>query len=192
MFVKTVKLKKPNPLALGVILVLVLAIIIVWVIKGSSGGVGNKYKLPSNTERTKFLTDLGWKVSDKETDVKVVKVPQEFNMVYKAYNKIQKEQGFDLSKHKGDSVEIYTYQVYNYPDKPENVVAHLIVCDKVLIGGDVSCTELKGFMHGLMPVKKLGDKNNGKSQGATEEPTYNGADGTFGSFDNGAGVVEKK
>ena len=168
MFVKTVKVKKPNPLALGIILIIVLALIAIWVIKGSSGGIGKKYKLPTNTERVQFLQDLGWEISESETDVKVVKIPEEFNMVYKAYNKIQKQQGFDLSKHKGDTVEIYTYDVYNYPDKPENVAAHLIICDNILIGGDVCCTELDGFMQGLVPIKQEDVKN---SEETTAEET---------------------
>lgn len=181
MFVKTVKVKKPNPLALGIILIIVLALIAIWVIKGSSGGIGNKYKLPSNAERTEFLQDLGWDVSETETDVKVVKIPDKFNMVYTAYNKIQKQQGFDLSKHKCDTVEIYTYEVYNYPDKPDNVVAHLIICDGVLIGGDVCCTELDGFMQGLMPVKqedvKESDETTAEDEGDDSEETTAGDEG---------------
>lgn len=170
MFVKTVKVKKPNPLALGIILVIVLALIAIWVINGSSGGIGNKYKLPTNTERVKFLQDLGWEVSESENDVKVVKIPEKFNMVYTAYNKIQNQQGFNLSKYKGDTVEIYTYDVYNYTDKPENVVAHLIICNSVLIGGDVCCTELNGFMQGLMPIKQEDVKNSEETTGETTAP----------------------
>lgn len=153
MFVKTVKVKKPNPLALGIILIIALVIIAVWVLGESSKGIGNKYKLTTNEERIAFLEDKGWDVSEQETDVKVVKIPETFNMVYQAYNKLQKQQGFDLSSHKGATVEIYTYDVYNYPDKPKNIVVHLIIEDGVLIGGDVCCSELDGFMHGLMPVK---------------------------------------
>lgn len=171
MFVKTVKVKKPNPLALAIILVIILALIAIWVIKGSSGGIGNKYKLSDNEERTKFLQDLGWEISETETDVKVVNIPEEFNMVYSAYNKIQKQQGFNLAKHKGDTVEIYTYEVYNYPEKPDNVVAHLIICDGVLIGGDVCCTELDGFMQGLMPIKQEDVKNSDESTEQSEETT---------------------
>ena len=169
MFVKTVKVKKPNPLALGIIMIIVLALIAIWVIKGSSGGIGKKYTLPTNDERSQFLQDLGWEISEAETDVKVVKVPEKFNMVYVAYNKIQKQQGFDLSKHKGKTVEIYTYEVYNYPDKPDNVVAHLIICNEVLIGGDVCCTELDGFMQGLMPLNQEDVKNSEETTG--EETT---------------------
>lgn len=174
MFVKTVKLKKPSPLVIGIILAGILIIIAVWVIGFGGKGVGDKYKLPSNTERVKFLTNLGWNVSNQETDSKVVKIPTTFNTVYDVYNKIQKEQGFDLTKQKGKTVEIYTYDVYNYPNKSKNIVAHLIVCDGVLIGGDVCCTETDGFMHGLMPSKgelnNSGQKNTEQNAATTQAP----------------------
>jgi len=173
MFVKTVRVKKPNPIAIVLILVAVLILIAIWVLGLGGKGIGDKYKLPSNTERTQFLTDLGWKVSPQEVGCKVVKIPSTFNKVYDVYNKLQKEQGFDLSDHKGKTVEIYTYDVYNYPDKEKNIVAHLIVCDGTLIGGDVCCTELEGFMQGLMPTKKGELKNSESSEidGNTPEIT---------------------
>ena len=167
MFVKTVKVKKPNPLALSIVLIIVLALIAVWVLKGSTGGIGEKYQLTNNDERVAFLNELGWEVSEKETDVKVVKIPEKFNMVYTAYNKIQVEQGFNLKKYKGKTVEIYTYEVYNYPDEPEDIVAHLLICNNVLIGGDVCCTQLDGFMQGLMPTKD-GDVTTSEQTETTE------------------------
>lgn len=173
MFVKTIKLKKPNPIAIVLVLAAVLILIGIWVFGSGGKGIGNKYKLASNTERTKFLTDLGWQVSPNETDCKVVKVPSEFNKVYDVYNRLQKEQGFDLTKYKGKSVEIYTYDVYNYPNKSDNILAHLIVCDGTLIGGDVSSTEINGFMQGLMPINKGELKNSGTVQ---SQPKTKGAD----------------
>ena len=41
--------------------------------------------------------------------------------------------------------------MYNYPGKPENIIANLIIFEGKLIGGDRTCTELDGFMQGLMP-----------------------------------------
>ena len=137
MFVKTVKLKKPNPVAVVIILAAVLILVAVWVLGSSGKGVGDKYKLSSNQERKTFLSALGWNVSDKETDCKIIKIPSKFNAVYNVYNKIQKQQGFDLSDFKGETVELYTYEVYNYPDNPNNIVAHLIICKGKLFGGDV-------------------------------------------------------
>ncbi len=176
MFVKTIKVKKPSPLVIGIILAGILIIIAIWVLGFGGKGVGDKYKLPSNTERVNFLTNLGWNVSPQETNCKVIKIPTTFNTVYDVYNKVQKEQGFNLEKQKGKTVEIYTYDVYNYASRPNNIVAHLIVCDGVLIGGDVCCTETDGFMHGLMPskgeVNNIGENNNeGTEQTTTTAAT---------------------
>jgi len=177
MFVKTIKLKKPNPIAIVVILVAMLILIAIWVLGSGGKGIGNKYKLPSNAERESFLTDLGWKISPQEVGCKVVKIPSNFNKVYEVYNKLQKEQGFDLSKHKGKTVEIYTYEVYNYPNKPNNIVSHLIVCEGVLIGGDVCSTELDGFMQGLMPINKGEMEISGKDKEGTTAPDANANEG---------------
>lgn len=167
MFVKTVKLKKPNPIAIIVVVAAVLILAVVWVIGSRTKGASTKYAMADNTQRVAFLKSLGWEVSEKETDCKVIKVPSDFNSVYNAYNKMQKQQGFDLSKHKGETVEIYTYDVYNYPEKPDNIVAHIIVNNKMLIAGDVCSTDKDGFIHGLMPVNKEGmNKDNDKSKDA--------------------------
>ncbi len=154
MFVKTVKVKKPNSIALIGVLILSLILIAIWIVGGSKGGVGDKYPLANNNERVEFLKDLGWEVSTNEITAKVVKIPEEFNEIYLAYNILQKEQGFDLLKYKGETVEIYTYDIYNYPNKDKNISVHLIILDGLLIGGDVSCTEIDGFMQGLMPTKE--------------------------------------
>ena len=67
------------------------------------------------------------------------------------HNKLQKQQGFNLSAYKATSCEIYTYKVKNYKDHEGkgDVNCNLMICDNVLIGGDVSSTELDGFMQGL-------------------------------------------
>ncbi len=171
MFVKTVKLKKPNPIAFIIIAIAIIILVVVWATGRGSKGVGSKYKLENNTDRVSFLEQVGWEVSDTEKDCRVVKVPSKFNAVYNVYNKLQKEQGFDISKIKGKEVEIYEYEVYNYPDKPKNVVVHLIICDTILVGGDVSSTEKDGFMHGLMPVdvKQIKDKDGDQISNATEQ-----------------------
>ena len=147
MFVKTIKIKKIARI-LGIILAaLVIALAVVYVfnrVMASSGTV-----LSSEADQAAFLKELGWKVSEKPIDVRSVIIPQEWNDVYAEYNKLQLQQGFDLDKYRGKNAEIYTYEVYNYGDSRPNIVANLIICDSKLIGGDVCCTELGGFMQGL-------------------------------------------
>ncbi len=164
MFVKTVKVKKPNPIAVVIVLAAILVLIAVWVFDfGGGNNLKDKYNLPTNADRTAFLKDLGWDVSAVENDCKVVKIPVTFNEIYIGYNKLQKQQGFDLSDYKGKTVEIYTYDVYNYPDKPSGIIAHLVICESKLVAGDICSTELNGFMHGLMPIDGKGLKNNDSS-----------------------------
>ena len=92
---------------------------------------------------------MGWEVSDEYDECKAVTIPKEFNEVYEKYNKLQKQQGFDLEDYKGKTAEVYTYSVKNYGNKKQEVRANLIVCEGQLVGGDVCSAEMDGFMQGL-------------------------------------------
>ncbi len=147
MFVKTIKIKKIARV-LGIILAaLIIALAAVYVFNRVMAQGGKT--MSSEAEQMEFLKGLGWEVSEKPIDVRSVIIPQEWNDIYAEYNKLQLQQGFDLDKYRGKNAEIYTYEVYNYGDSRPNIVANLIICDSRLIGGDVCCTELGGFMQGL-------------------------------------------
>ena len=147
MFIKTIKVKKPGFWVLAVSAAIIIGAVILAVIAG--GGKSVVYPCSTEKERQAFLKEMGWEVGSEYKECKVVIIPQKFNDVYTDYNKLQKEQGFDLEKFKGKTVEIYTYDVKNYPDHKENIVANLIVYEGELIGGDVSSVEIDGFMQGL-------------------------------------------
>jgi hypothetical protein len=104
----------------------------------------------TNDQRVAFLEYFGWKVVAEPTEVAEVAVPNEFDDVYQSYNDIQRQQGLDLEGYKGKTVQRYVYLVTNYPDEKKNVFAHLLVCDNVIIGGDIASSELNGFMHGFI------------------------------------------
>ncbi|MFT3951761.1 MAG: DUF4830 domain-containing protein [Oscillospiraceae bacterium] len=148
MFIKTVKVKKPVLIAVAVGIV-ALVVLLIGIGIAHSRASANSYELLTEAQRQSFLSDMGWEVSEKYTSCKVITIPEEFSDVYENYNALQKEQGFDLADFKGEKVEIYQYNVSNYPGKDKNMVANLIVCNGKLIGGDVCCTELDGFMQGL-------------------------------------------
>lgn len=92
-----------------------------------------------------YINSYGWMV-DGDCRMEEIVIPQRFNDVYTQYNKLQKQQGFDLSKYCGETVKQYTYHVLNHPSGGEHVYLHLLVLDDQVIGGDVSATELNGFM----------------------------------------------
>ena len=150
MYIKTVKLKDLRALAVVVAALLMPAAVII-VIIGAAGKKTADHDLKTESDRQQFLTDMGWKVGEKYESCRQVTIPEKFTAVYKNYNELQKQQGFDLSDYKGKNVTIYTYSVKNYKNakNSEAIKANLIVYKGKLIGGDVCSIELDGFMQGL-------------------------------------------
>lgn len=59
-------------------------------------------------------------------------------------------QGFDLSDYKGKKVTLYTYTINNYKNQKQGIVADMLVCDGMLIGGDICNTSAEnGFLVGF-------------------------------------------
>jgi len=116
-----------------------------------SKNVVSTVTLETNEQREAYLTSLGWEFNTDCTE-KQVTIPSEFNDTYTKYNDIQMSQGFDLTAYKGKTVTVYTYNITNY-DGYENrdcIFANLLVCDNVLIGGDICSTSVSdGFMQAL-------------------------------------------
>lgn len=103
----------------------------------------------TDEERRNYLATYGWEV-DGDFQEKELTIPENWNKVYSDYNQIQINQGFDLSNYKGKKVKLFTYVISNYKDKKQGVVADMLVCDGVLIGGDICNTSAEnGFLVGF-------------------------------------------
>ncbi len=103
----------------------------------------------SKRPAAELLMSYGWEISESPIESVNVVIPKEFDDVYKNYNELQKEIGFDLEKYKGKSAVRYTYIVENYPQKEYNVRANVLVVDGKAVGGDICTVEFDGFMHSL-------------------------------------------
>ena len=102
----------------------------------------------STTEkRVAFLAQCGWQVDAASEQSQQILIPTHFSEVYESYNQLQ--QGYDLADYTGRSCTLYTYQVLNYPDKEQTVLADLYVYKNQIIAGDVHSTNMGGFMIGL-------------------------------------------
>ena len=102
----------------------------------------------TNEERLEYLSSFGWQVEQEPAETREVMIPKEFNDVYQNYNAMQQAQGFDLAPYSGQVVTQYKYLITNYPNETE-VYATLLVYGEVIIGGDVACGKVDGFMHGF-------------------------------------------
>lgn len=108
------------------------------------------YKAGNNKERLSFISQFGWEVESEPDEVSEIIIPQEFDDVYNNYNEIQLQQKCDLRDYCGKRVKRWTYIIKNYPGYTETdtcVRINLLIYDGMVIGGDVSSTELSGFMH---------------------------------------------
>lgn len=111
----------------------------------------------SNDDLIIFLNSFGWEVEPQPIEIVEIIIPLEFGEVYTNYNAIQKSQGLDLSKYKGQNCKRYSYYVLNYPSEFSDVRANILVYNDEIIGGDISLIRIDGFMHNFI---EQSDKKN--------------------------------
>ncbi len=153
MFIVSVKANKKKILFIFLFILIVLVSIFLFV-KGTvttnaSRNSASSVIVETNEQRIAFLKSYGWQVKEEACEIVEVAIPEEFGDVYNKYNKIQKEQGFDLSQYKGKRVKRYSYEVKNYPNQPDYIRANMLIYNNQIIGGDISSLKLDGFMHGF-------------------------------------------
>ena len=103
----------------------------------------------NNDARVQFLKSFGWDVTTSPTETGQVNIPEETSQVFERYNKLQKSQGYDLSRYAGKKVMRYVYKINNFPGATEPVYATLLVYKNQIIGGDVTDTAAKGQIRGF-------------------------------------------
>ena len=145
---------KLNPKAIFGIILAITGLVVIVVSFASNHiqdakSVSASINASTDEKRREYLKELGWELDD-ECEEKQLKIPESWNEVYIDYNEIQKNQGFDLTDYKGKSVTLYTYKITNYDGIDEGIVADMLVCDGVLIGGDVcNLSASDGFLVGF-------------------------------------------
>lgn len=150
MFVISVNAKNKKKLAylfLALIFVVCLSLILCYFMSEQTQSAHIEAK--DNLSRITFLQTYGWQVDEEATEIVEIAIPSVFNDVYTAYNKLQKEQNFNLEPYKGKVCRRYTYRITNYPNTDEEIRANILIYEDNIIGGDVCSLKLDGFMHGF-------------------------------------------
>jgi len=140
-------------LIVGIVLFVAAIVYVLWP-KGDNQTallVQQGYSLEAETQeqRMNFIGQFGWEVEQEPVEVREVVIPSQFGEVYEKYNVIQLEQGFDLTKYKGERAKRWTYRVTNYPSYDNVVYINILIRNGKVIGGDVCSLGLDGFIHGL-------------------------------------------
>lgn len=145
--VVSLKANKKRILAFLILVVVVVGACI-FLRNGKEEEIPQEFPGGTNEERVAFLQSFHWQVDTDPAETREVMIPAEFNDVYTTYNVMQKAQGFDLKPYAGEICTQYKYKINNYPNETE-VYATLLVYGNLIIGGDVACAEVDGFMHGF-------------------------------------------
>ena len=110
---------------------------------------GHSYAVSCEDDLADFLESKGITVTGDCAE-KTVTIPDEFGEVYERYNELQKEGGFDLTPYRSREAVVYTYSVAAVNGQPSDFTeVHIMVCDGIIIGGDLASTALDGKMSAL-------------------------------------------
>lgn len=108
--------------------------------------------MKTNEDRLEFISQFGIEVAGEARESEKFAVPENFDRVLSAYNEIQKEQGFDLTKYKNKKVTRYTYSVKGYEGYEGDVNVNLIIYRDTVIGCDISSVDPNGFVKPLIKI----------------------------------------
>lgn len=133
--------KKAVLLVLGLGLLLLALVLIRW--------KSTQDDLSTPEGREKFLASLGWQVDMDSESFQTVLIPGALDGVMAEYNRLQLQQGYDLSRHLGEKCQQYSYILTNYPDTGCTVFICLYVQGRSIIAGDIHTSSIDGFMHGI-------------------------------------------
>lgn len=119
----------------------------------SGTGEINYAGIETNDDRLRFIRSFGIEVNEQPLEEHSFTMPENFDLVIKGYNQLQKMQGLDLERYARRNVTRYTYTVTNYDTEGE-VFANLFVYRGKIIACDVSGGESDGFVIPLTRVDR--------------------------------------
>ena len=136
----------------------VLLLFLIFIIEGVIITRMQSMDMRDPQQRIKYLNELGLEVEADSVVESEIRIPNTFSDVYLKYNEMQQEAGFNLEEYKGLVVTKYTYSVSQH--NLTNVYVNILCYKGEVIGGDVSSSQLCGFM---IPLKKenIGETKNG-------------------------------
>lgn len=156
MFVFTAKVSKWKCLAIAAILVVAIVLIVRLFSSANTQADAalqteqhHPETVSSNEERIAYLASFGWEVSPDPVETQEVRIPETFPEVLEQYNRLQQEQGFDLTNYAGKLVKRYVYEILNHPDSGDSYRATLLIYKDTVIGADVASTAQNGTMRTL-------------------------------------------
>ncbi len=134
------------------ILICLLCVLIISLILIKADYTKEIHCITSESAIAEFLSVNGWRVDFDSEAISEKTIPYMFDDTYEEYSSLQKEQGFDITRYKGKRVAVVSYQLQNFPgyENSENVFINLLMYNNKIIGADILCTSINGFITGAV------------------------------------------
>ena len=152
MFVLSLKTTRKRLGAAVLCAVLLLTVLAVSLFVPSPAALPTAVAAGTEAQQLTFLRSLGYEAEETPLSVQEIRLPDEADATTEAYQKIQKQAGFDLSGYAGQRIKCWSWAVRN--DALPDATAHLLVYEGKLIGGDVTPSESGAAMRPLTAWKQ--------------------------------------
>lgn len=105
-----------------------------------------------STDAVSFLENYGWEVVPGSEEISMTELPLSADDVFARYNKLQLEQGFDLTPYLGKKLVKYSYLLTETPFESieGDLYATVLLYEGKIVGADVYDPSLDGFMQGVV------------------------------------------
>lgn len=121
----------------------VLCLLLVLFLTGCGTLPAEERGMTSEADRHWYLEKMGRRAAEQPMSVQEIQLPQSFPPVLEEYNRLQLQQGFDLSRYAGKGITVYTYEISG--TSPLLFVS-LYQYKGRIVGGDVHSAALNGYM----------------------------------------------
>ncbi len=126
--------------------VISVTLFILCINRKNTGSTENPIILSDSYSREAYLNLKGWDVTLIESDA--IKIPENFNGIYKEYAAIQEKQNLPLKNCKGMDAERFLYSIDNY-NGTQTVFGELLIVDNKLVAAALIGNSPESFVKGI-------------------------------------------
>ncbi len=110
----------------------------------------------TNNKNVSYITSNGWEVKTSPAEIAHIRLPEDFNSLYRTYNALAAADGINLESYCGKNVTRYSYTVTNHTkSESADVRANIYVYKSEIIAADISVLSPEGT---TLPIKDTSGK----------------------------------
>lgn len=98
----------------------------------------------TNSSNIEYIKSYGWEVESSPAEISHIRLPEEFNTLYKTYSDLSTTSDSSLYDYCGKNVTRYSYAIKNHAESENVVRANIYVYKSKIIAADISVLKQNG------------------------------------------------